>query len=773
MSNASSVRSQGASPSRNGQIVRFRRGQVCPICEGNEEDHRGQGTRCFGFLSGEWVHCSREEHAGKARFHPESKTYSHKASGPCPCGQEHAPGDDESSGSGRTGRTIDCIYQYREPAGKVLHETVRYKDPKKFSQRRPIGNGEYVWSLKGITPVLYRLPELLAADPALPVWIAEGEKDVENLRAKGQVSTCNPMGALKWRDHYSESLRGRTCYILPDNDEDGRKHAQQVAQSLQGKAALVQIVEISDLPAKGDVSDFLAAGGTVEQLHALAARPPDLDLSRQSRLSRTRTGDDEEIPIAMPDWPKPPGKAAYQGLVGDIVGALEPETEGDPAACLFQFLVTFGNIVGMKPYVRLGGGFHHAKENALVVGRSGFGGRKGQSLEDTLPFFPEADPDWWKNCRAGGLSTGEGLIYRVRDPVEGVHHVKEKGRIVDTQTVIVDQGVADKRLLVVETEFGGVLKKASRDGNSLTATLRQAFDGATLSTLTKGSPYKATGTHISVVAHITPEEFLKLLAEVDLANGFINRFLLCMARRSRLLPFGGSIAPDRMAQLRDRLAKAIEFAKGVDQVTWARDAMDKWEGEYARLTADRPGAFGMATSRADVHTLRVALHYTLLDRCRQIQLRHLEAALEVWGYAERSAAYIFGDSTGDRDADRILEALRAAPQGMTRTEIRRIVFGDNPPAEKVASKLAFLLRLNLVRRESIETGGRPAERWFAGIRDVHVKDVLNVETPDGSPDASPVSPRDVHVKDVKDVESPPDAVSPGVTDHRNLDDHPF
>jgi hypothetical protein len=257
--------------------ARFTRGRRCPICGGSESDRRGQATRCFGFISGDgnWVHCSREDHAGRAEFHPGSRTYSHKARGPCPCGREHAPSEPGSTPAGRFRKTIDHVYKYRDRTGRVVHETVRYKHPKSFSQRRPIGNGRYAWDLEGIEPVLYNLPALIAADPNEPVWIPEGEKDCDRLGTLDMLATTNPMGAGKWRDHYSPTLRGRTCLILPDNDQAGREHAQQVARSLYGIAVRVRIVSLPGLPERGDVSDFLNAGGTVEQLSRIADGTPD------------------------------------------------------------------------------------------------------------------------------------------------------------------------------------------------------------------------------------------------------------------------------------------------------------------------------------------------------------------------------------------------------------------------------------------------------------------------------------------------------------------
>src|SRR5262249_26179154 len=363
------------------------------------------------------------------------------------------------------------------------------------------------------------------------------------------------------------------------------------------------------------------------------------------------------------------------------------------------------------PFVRVGGTFHRANEYCLLVGPTGTG-RKGQSWSEALLFFLDHDPLWTK-CLASGLSSAEGLIYAVRDPVEGIHHVREKGRIIDTQTVITDPGVADKRLLVVEPEFGGALKRAGREGNALTAVLRQAWDGSHLRTLTKGSPYQASGAHISIIAHITPEELVNLLAEVDIANGFINRFLPCCARRAQLLPFGGRVPQDELDHLRARLAGVIAFAQAVEEVRWTQDAMDLWRQEYPRLTSPRPGALGKATSRAEAHTLRLALLYALFGRSDRIGPDHLGAALAAWSYCQRSASYIFGSLTGDRDADRILEAIRAEPDGLSRSQIRRHVFGGHKTADYVASKLSILVRLGSVHSEMVATDGRPAERWFA------------------------------------------------------------
>lgn len=171
---------------------------------------------------------------------------------------------------------IVAAYPYTDEAGALLFQTVRY-EPKGFKQRRPDGKERWVWNLKGVRRVLYRLPGLVQADPGQPVFVVEGEKDAHNLTVLGLVATTNPQGAGKWRPEYSEALRGRHVVILPDNDEPGRKHAQQVARSLQGVAASVRIVALPGLPEKGDVSDWLQMAGSGKELllELVSTAPPE------------------------------------------------------------------------------------------------------------------------------------------------------------------------------------------------------------------------------------------------------------------------------------------------------------------------------------------------------------------------------------------------------------------------------------------------------------------------------------------------------------------
>lgn len=182
-------------------------------------------------------------------------------------------------GPAPAGLNPDAEYDYRDERGALLFQVVRGPG-KRFRQRQPDGRGGWTWNLAGVRRVLYRLPELRAADAGREVYVVEGEKDAETLRRFGLVATTNPQGAGKWRRDLSEPLRERDVVILPDNDEPGRKHADCVARLLAGVARSIRIVELPGLATKGDVTDWMAAGNNVERLRELVAGTPALGAPR-------------------------------------------------------------------------------------------------------------------------------------------------------------------------------------------------------------------------------------------------------------------------------------------------------------------------------------------------------------------------------------------------------------------------------------------------------------------------------------------------------------
>lgn len=411
-------------------------------------------------------------------------------------------------------------------------------------------------------------------------------------------------------------------------------------------------------------------------------------------------------------WPTPLRDVAYHGVIGKIVRTIGPETEADPAALLTQILVMLGSVIGRTAHFRVGTDVHYLNLFVGIVGETSKA-RKGVSRGQAQRIFEPIDEHWAKHCITGGLSSGEGLIWAVRDPIEKQQPIKERGRVIDYQTVVEDAGITDKRQLVIETELASTLKVMSREGNTLSAIVRQAWDGHDLRTLTKTSAARATAPHISVIGHITRDELRRYLEVTETANGFGNRFLWTCVRRSKELPDGGSDV-DLHDQI-EHLRRSVEHGRNRGELTRDDHAGQLWHRVYGRLSAGQPGMFGAMTARAEAQVMRLACLYAVGDTSSVVTLAHLRAALELWRYCRASAAYLFGDRLGDPTADDILHALRRAwPESLTRSEITRELFGRNKPAAEIARALDLLERHHLAHHEQDRSGdGRPTERWFS------------------------------------------------------------
>ncbi|NUQ65462.1 MAG: bifunctional DNA primase/polymerase, partial [Pirellulales bacterium] len=432
------------------------------------------------------------------------------------------------------------------------------------------------------------------------------------------------------------------------------------------------------------------------------------DLTRKQTIKIKAVEEEVEavpLPEAKP-WPIL-DEAAYHGLIGEIVRAIEPESEADPAALLTQTLVSLGSVVGRGPHCVVEGTDHHANINAVLVGKTAKG-RKGTSEGRVRQIFQFVDPKWSSDRILAGLVSGEGLVWAVRDPIYKTESVKEKGRIVGTEEVLADPGVDDKRLLVIESEFSSVLRVCRREGNTLSPTIRSAWDGGTIRTLAKNSPARATDAHISVVGHITEEELRRSLAEVDCFSGFANRFLWVLVRRSKLLPDGGRDLD--LSRLAERLAYAVETARSAGRMRRDAAAAKLWRELYADLSREIGGLLGAVTSRAEAQVLRLSMIYALADRSPAIAVEHLRAACVVWRYCLASAERIFAGVSTDPVEEQILGAIRQAP-GLSRRELHRAL-GNHVKATVLVAILARLRDAGRVRMEKIPTATKPSERWY-------------------------------------------------------------
>jgi hypothetical protein len=434
-------------------------------------------------------------------------------------------------------------------------------------------------------------------------------------------------------------------------------------------------------------AEAIDAALQVENLRRCEPPLASVEISRiAASVSRYSTAPETAVPPTF-------DRNALIGLTKEFVESVEPFSESDPAALLIQLVVAAGNVVGRSPHFSIESTPHHLNLFCTVVGETSVG-RKGTALGHALSLIRPIDPGWAAQCIRSGLSSGEGIVNAIRDAGPE------------------DEGVADKRGLIIETEFGSVLKTASRQGNILSGILRQCWDGDNLQTLTKHSPLRASNPHISIIAHITPDEVRKGLNDVDQVNGFANRFLWVWAQRSKSLPHAKAAPIEITEQIRARLQAAIAGARNLGEIGFSRKARLQWATEYELLSQHRPGLAGALLARGEAQVRRLSAIYSVLEGSPVIKRSHLRAALALWHYCEASTVFVFGGSSRSLLSEKILQMLRSAGQGVGRTEITQFLGGHHSSAA-LSAALGELLNRGVVEVVQVRTKGRSAEQYFA------------------------------------------------------------
>jgi hypothetical protein len=397
------------------------------------------------------------------------------------------------------------------------------------------------------------------------------------------------------------------------------------------------------------------------------------------------------------DWPVLED-AAYHGIVGEIVRAIEPHTEADSAGVLLTLLACAGNAIGNGPHVSVGAGTHCGNLFAALVGDTASG--KGQAWDIASRLIRDADPTWARECIAHGMSSGEGLVERVADPLDG-----------DALTI-----PPMKRLLCLETEFARPITAMRREGNTLSPLLRSAWDRQTLEIMTRGkSKLRASNAFVSVVAHITGDELRKMLTgSIESVNGFANRFLWCVVRSSKSLPHGGDTSV--IAPFIPRLREILERAKSLGGVTRSAEANRLWETVYEELKQSKAGSYGKAVERGRPQVVRLALLYAVLDCSPMIERRHLEAALAVWRYCDDSARIIFGGVADDASVSKLERRLRDlvfTQPGIMRSELRHAISHKTTTDVFDGALSRLIARREIVCVPVFEE--RQAERYYPAV----------------------------------------------------------
>ena len=419
-------------------------------------------------------------------------------------------------------------------------------------------------------------------------------------------------------------------------------------------------------------------------------------------------------------WPTLDGAALY-GLPGEFTKAVEPYSEADPVGILLNVLLPAGASIGPLPHVLVEHTPHYARTNALLVGVTA-GGRKGTSWGLPRYLLSRVDEAFVSKRVKSGLSSGEGLIFQVRDPQYDQVPLREGGRktgkILGYEDVLSDPGEPDKRLLIIESEFASALKVMDREGNTLSPILRDVWDHGNLSPLTKKDRMVATGAHVSVIGHITANEFLRYLSVTERANGYANRYLISLVRQSKFLPSGKGTPPEILEPYFMRFLRTLEKARTRSLLVRDHETEILWASVYRKLVEVPQGMTGAILARGAAQVLRLSLIYALLDETEAkrtdtaIRVPHLLAALAVWDYCRTSTYQIFGDAVGDPIADRLLRLIKTGPQ--TETTLYEAIGKHEGDRNRKGQALDLLQRLDRIHGASRPTAGRSITEWHLG-----------------------------------------------------------
>lgn len=402
------------------------------------------------------------------------------------------------------------------------------------------------------------------------------------------------------------------------------------------------------------------------------------------------------VPIPEPKTPMPEqaSSEAFYGLLGDLAQLTQDYVESDASSILFQLLCTFGIAAGVQPHFMIGATRHAPALFVANIGKSSRG-RKGTGWEPIETMFRGAEPEFADRIMSG-IGSGEKLVHLVRDP-DGD-----------------DLGSTDRRLLLRESELARLLVVVNREGSTLSAYLREAFDGKPIRNEVKGRPARSTQHHIGMIGHCTVDEVQSKLREEQIRNGLANRVLWVSSKRARKLPnpprfscYDSKDVDEATARLHD----AIGYAKSVTSMSRSPEAQAIWDEWYISLDDNGVGPVATITERAEALVTRISMVFALSDGSPTILPDHLCAALAVWDYSAACVRSIWGGTTGDIMADRVLEELAYGP--MLQSEITSAVFGGHVSGQRLTEVGALLERQGRVVRDRVETGnrGRPAIRW--------------------------------------------------------------
>jgi hypothetical protein len=366
----------------------------------------------------------------------------------------------------------------------------------------------------------------------------------------------------------------------------------------------------------------------------------------QGGRKKAATAEDGEFSDYVLPRPKLPAIALH-GQLGRMAEAACSNSEAVPASVAIHILARFAATLGRTAYIQIGDHKRHLRMFSLIVGPTAKG-RKGTSSEMPNRLFESVHSDYLVSAgflpleKLTALSTGEGLIQKVRDPYSWTTGDKEHN----------DPGVSDKRLLCDISEFAGVLAQGRREGATLSTVLRDAFDGVVMTTPSATAFRRASDTHVCVVGSVPETEIVKNLNDVEKTNGFANRFPMFYSARTKIVPSPKPTDPMLMAQFARHVADAIWFGSRVGLVEMDDDALSLWETTLYRRIEDQtyPELIDSLLGRRSLHTMIFAALIALFDHKSKIDADHLLAADAWMEYWEQTVLFVFSTAESNEKA---------------------------------------------------------------------------------------------------------------------------
>jgi hypothetical protein len=521
------------------------------------------------------------------------------------------------------------------------------------------------------------------------LFITEGETDTHVLAAWG-LHVIGISGSEGWLPEFADLPiieNAKRVFVVEQQDPAAKTFSAKILRALP-KALVLKTPD-----GFKDFGEVHLQHLDCEESEADLFGHPFLGLFNIAKQSAVMQGAVRQPKPARPK-PVPMRDAAFHGLAGKVVSLLEPVLESDRATILTNFLGCAGVLFQRSAHIPVVADKHYPVDFYLTVGNSATA-RKGTTLNAVLEVFERAQ-EGFKKRMLSGLSTGQGLIKALIEPAPE-----------DAPADFLPKPIAESVLIEV-SEFAELLAVMRRDENTLSAVMRESWDGKALSVLTRNDPLRVENVSLGTIAHITRRELLDKLTATERANGFANRFLFVWTERAKLLPHGSAKGLNYNEVVME-LNAALKAAQGRGTIERDSAADSLWCEEYPRLSVRGDSMIDALLSRAEAHVVRLSLLYALLDGSAEIQKVHLEAALAVWDYCEESVRYIFGDAA-DPEYKRIMRKLEDGP--LTSGEIRRQVFADHQTSEWVEEKMVDLEQLRKVRRGTKELKTKTCVAWY-------------------------------------------------------------